>query len=158
MGYSMCQRQYGVHLTYDLTSFQILGQKFSKNFVSILVQTMTSKGHFEINWPLVQLEYVGNNVMYNNRDFVACNNLLTKVEFQMRKCPICHQAPSTCAPLHCTELCITQWGKIINLNKFFHSHDTIKTRTCFPGMRMFPLGRCFHPFWDRQMVWLYWPR
>ena len=36
----------------DLTTFQILGQKLSKNFVGILVQTMTPKGHFEINWPL----------------------------------------------------------------------------------------------------------
>ena len=48
MGYSMYQRQYGVHLSYDLTSFQILGQKFSNFFVGILVQTMTRKGHFEI--------------------------------------------------------------------------------------------------------------
>jgi hypothetical protein len=37
----------------DLTTFQILGQKFVKFFVGILVQTMTPKGHFEINWPLV---------------------------------------------------------------------------------------------------------
>ena len=35
-------------LSYDLTPFQILGQKFAKYFVGILVQTMTSKGHFEI--------------------------------------------------------------------------------------------------------------
>ena len=33
--------------------FKFLGQKFSNFFVGILVQTMTSKGHFEINWPLV---------------------------------------------------------------------------------------------------------
>ena len=83
--------------------------------------------------------------MYNNRDFVSCNNLLTKVEFQMRKCPICHSAPSTCAPLHCTELCVTQWGKIIYLNKFFHSHDTIKTRTCFPGMYWVFPWECSRP-------------
>ena len=29
------------------------GQKLSNFFVAILVQTMTPKGHFEINWPLV---------------------------------------------------------------------------------------------------------
>ena len=39
-------------LTYDSSTFQILGQKLSKIFVGILVQTMTPKGHFEINWPL----------------------------------------------------------------------------------------------------------
>ena len=36
-------------LSYDLTTFQILGQKLSKNFVGILVQMITPKGHFEIN-------------------------------------------------------------------------------------------------------------
>ena len=41
-----------VPLSHDLTPFQILGQKFVKFFVGILVQTMTPKGHFEINWPL----------------------------------------------------------------------------------------------------------
>ena len=35
-----------------MTTFQIPGQKLSKNFVGILVETMPSKGHFEINWPL----------------------------------------------------------------------------------------------------------
>ena len=39
-------------LSYDLTTFQILGQNLSNSFVGILVQTMTPKGHFEINWPL----------------------------------------------------------------------------------------------------------
>ena len=33
--------------------FQILGQKLVKFFIVILVQAMTPKGHFEINWPLV---------------------------------------------------------------------------------------------------------
>ena len=32
--------------------FKILGPKFVKFFVGILVQMMTPKGHFEINWPL----------------------------------------------------------------------------------------------------------
>ena len=41
-------RHYGVPFSYDLTTFHILGQKFSKKFVGILVQTMTPKGHFEI--------------------------------------------------------------------------------------------------------------
>ena len=36
----------------DLTTFQILGQNLSNFFVGILVETMTPKGHFEINWPL----------------------------------------------------------------------------------------------------------
>ena len=36
-------------LSSDLTTFQILGQKFVKFFVGILVQTITPKGHFEIN-------------------------------------------------------------------------------------------------------------
>ena len=39
-------------LSYDLTTFQILGQKFAKFFVGILVQTIIPKGHFEISWPL----------------------------------------------------------------------------------------------------------
>ena len=54
MCFLMYQRHYRVHLSYDLTTFQILGQKLSKNFDGILVQTMTPKGHFEINWPLVE--------------------------------------------------------------------------------------------------------
>ena len=37
---------------YDLTTFQILGRKFVKFFVGILVQKMAPEGHFEINWPL----------------------------------------------------------------------------------------------------------
>ena len=41
-----------MRLSYDLTTFQILGQKLSNFFVGILVQTMTPKGHSEINWPL----------------------------------------------------------------------------------------------------------
>ena len=40
-------------LSYDLTTFQIQGQNLSNFFVGILVETMTPKGHFEINWPLV---------------------------------------------------------------------------------------------------------
>ena len=42
-------------LFYDLTTFQILGQKLSNFFIGILVQTMTPKGHFEINWPLAKV-------------------------------------------------------------------------------------------------------
>ena len=49
MGYSMYQRHYGVPLSCDLTIFQILGRKSSKNFVGILVQVMAPKRHFEIN-------------------------------------------------------------------------------------------------------------
>ena len=47
----MYQRHYRhrVPLSYDLTTFQILGQKLSKFFVGILVETMTTKEHFEIN-------------------------------------------------------------------------------------------------------------
>ena len=45
----MYERHYRVALSYDLTTFQILGQKFVKFYVGILVQTMTAKGHFEIN-------------------------------------------------------------------------------------------------------------
>ena len=52
MGYSM---YYRVPLSYDLTPFQILGQKFSNFFVGSLVQTMTPKGHFEINWSLTEI-------------------------------------------------------------------------------------------------------
>ena len=36
--------------------FKFLGQKLSKFSVGILVETMTPKGHFEINWPLVQFQ------------------------------------------------------------------------------------------------------
>ena len=32
--------------------FKFLGQILSNFFVGILVETMTPKGHFEINWPL----------------------------------------------------------------------------------------------------------
>ena len=39
-------------LSYKLTTFQIPGQKLSNFFVGILVETMTPRGHFEINWPL----------------------------------------------------------------------------------------------------------
>ena len=45
----MYQRHYRVPLSYDLTIFQILGQKFVKFSIGILFQTMTPKGHFEIN-------------------------------------------------------------------------------------------------------------
>ena len=38
--------------SYDLTTFQFLGQIFVKFFVGILVQMMTPEGHFEISWPL----------------------------------------------------------------------------------------------------------
>ena len=37
----------------DFTTFQILGQKFVKFFFGILVQMMTPKGNFEINWTLM---------------------------------------------------------------------------------------------------------
>ena len=42
-------RHYRVPLSYEMTTFQIPGQKLSKNLVGILVQTMTPNGHFEIN-------------------------------------------------------------------------------------------------------------
>ena len=44
-------------LCYDLTTFQILGQNLSNFFLGILVQTMTPKGHFEINWPLNKKDF-----------------------------------------------------------------------------------------------------
>ena len=53
--YYIIKIHYRVPLSYDLTTFQILGQKFVKFFgcilvqKDILVQTMTPKGHFEIN-------------------------------------------------------------------------------------------------------------
>ena len=47
MGFLIYPRHYRVPLSYDLTTFQILGQK-----VKFFVQTMTPKGHYEINWPL----------------------------------------------------------------------------------------------------------
>ena len=52
MGYSMYQRHYGVPLSYDLTTFQIVALKSVKFFVGILVQTIFSKRHSEINCPL----------------------------------------------------------------------------------------------------------
>ena len=42
-------------LSYDLTTFQIPGQKLSNFFVGILVEMMTPKGHFEINRPLARV-------------------------------------------------------------------------------------------------------
>ena len=61
-------------LSYDLTTFQILGQiwKFVKSFVCILVQTLTPKGHFEINCPLktpVEEDY------YLTRSFISLKRL-----------------------------------------------------------------------------------
>ena len=46
------KRHYRVPSSYDLTTIQLLGQNLSNFLVGILVQTMTPKGHFEINWPL----------------------------------------------------------------------------------------------------------
>ena len=40
--------------------FKFLGQKLSNFFVGILVETMTPKGHFEINWPLTKGRYCVN--------------------------------------------------------------------------------------------------
>ena len=54
MGYLVYQKHYRVPWSYDLTTFQILGQKLSKFIVDVLVQTMVPKGQFEMNWPLVQ--------------------------------------------------------------------------------------------------------
>ena len=45
MGYSMYQRHYGVPLSYDLTTFQILGQKF----VFFFGKLKTPKRNSEIN-------------------------------------------------------------------------------------------------------------
>ena len=55
----MYSRHYRVPLFYDLTPFQISREKLSNFFVGILVETMTPKGHFEINWPLVILQIIG---------------------------------------------------------------------------------------------------
>ena len=49
-------------LSYDLTTFQILGQKFVKFFIDILVQTMTPKGDFEINRPLIETPDRNHNI------------------------------------------------------------------------------------------------
>ena len=43
-------RHYQGPSSYDLTLFQILGQKFVKFFVGFLVQMTTPKGHFDINF------------------------------------------------------------------------------------------------------------
>ena len=42
----------------NLTNFALewVGQNLSNFFVGILVETMTPKGHFEINWPLRWIE------------------------------------------------------------------------------------------------------
>ena len=71
MGYSMYQRHYGVPLSYGLTNFQILGQKISKFFVGILVQTMTPKGHFEINLPLARAGWYGTDILQNSNTGTA---------------------------------------------------------------------------------------
>ena len=42
-------------IEYDLTTFQILGLKFVKFFVGILVQTMTLKGHLKLTNKLTDL-------------------------------------------------------------------------------------------------------
>jgi hypothetical protein len=49
MGYLTYQRHYGVPLSYELTTLQSLGQKFSNFLGGILFQTMTPKGRSEIN-------------------------------------------------------------------------------------------------------------
>ena len=56
-----------------LTIFQILGQKFVKIFGGILVQKMTTKGHFEINWPLA------GTVIFFIQDFFSISHLSQRV-------------------------------------------------------------------------------
>ena len=48
----------------DFNTFQILGQKLSKIFVGILVETMTPQGHFEINWPFRVLRIIRNSHIF----------------------------------------------------------------------------------------------
>ena len=62
-------------LSYDLTPFQTLRQKFVKFFVGILVQTMTPKGHFEINWPLTYKKFKElTHNMFRNQLKVYCTS------------------------------------------------------------------------------------
>ena len=68
-------------LSYDLTAFQILGQIFVKFFVGILLQTMTPKGHFEINWPLKMLQLTWPHWPEQNLVY-SCSTALEKKQFQ----------------------------------------------------------------------------
>ena len=58
-------------LSYKLTTFQIPGQKLSNFFVGILVETMTPRGHFEINWPLT---YSSWESWVFQTDFLSCGS------------------------------------------------------------------------------------
>ena len=48
----MYQSHHNVPLSYDLTTFYILGQKFVKFFVVVLENLRLLRRHSEINWPL----------------------------------------------------------------------------------------------------------
>ena len=82
MGYLMYQRHSRVPLSYDLTTFQILGQNLSNFFVDILVQTMTPKGHFEINWPLKDPKTIC------GPKYSGVSNKCAFILFQEKSCPV----------------------------------------------------------------------
>ena len=77
MGYVVYQRHSRMPLSYDLTPFQILGQKFvkflgrnlSNFFLGILVQTMTPKGHFEMNWRIKTRNLELHNAIWQEKYF-----------------------------------------------------------------------------------------
>ena len=72
MGFLIYQRHYRVPLSFDLTTFQILGQK-----VKFFVQTMTPKGHYEINWPLDPPK----RLRFNNIESISQSQTRTKNRF-----------------------------------------------------------------------------
>ena len=74
-------RHYRAPLSYDLTTFQFLGQKLSNFFVGILVQTIIPKGHFEINWPLSK---------GGLQIFVYASNKKLQILFFQGHYPMCH--------------------------------------------------------------------
>ena len=81
-------------LFYDLTPFQILGQKFVKFFVGIFVQMMTPKGHFEINWPLAQNYFCWQNT-FEYADFWQFDTPATWKKFNNQTVATAYRAIGT---------------------------------------------------------------
>ena len=71
--------------------FRGQGRNPGKSFVGIFVQTMTTKGHYEINWPLVKLrarkalDYIFCEILtltlFANKDLCFCYSLICSLHF-----------------------------------------------------------------------------
>ena len=89
----------------DLTTFQILGQNLSNFFVGILAQTMTPKGHFEINWPLVDLQVAS-----------LCSTYVNPICISKVKSNIMQSSTQFFVQLNSGKLIYSLWLEMGNLN------------------------------------------